>query len=101
MVTLMSFAALSFLVTAYSWIGLSVVVAVAANTRGRDSTGWFIGAILFSPLIMGLMLLALLRRGHRGDHHAADRRSVRIGDRNNVHQSHGGARLRFLNRLSS
>jgi hypothetical protein len=36
-----------------------VVVAVAANTRGRDSTGWFIGAILFSPLIMGLMLLAL------------------------------------------
>jgi|GraSoiStandDraft_12_1057312.scaffolds.fasta_scaffold385247_2 hypothetical protein len=41
------------------------------------------------------------RRGHRGDHHAGDRRSVRIGDRNNVHQSHGGARLRFLNRLSS
>ena len=34
-------------------------VAVAANTRGRDSTGWFIGAILFSPLVMGLMLLAL------------------------------------------
>ncbi len=59
MVTLMSFAALSFLVTAYFWIGLSVVVAVAANTRGRDSTGWFIGAILFSPFIMGLMLLAL------------------------------------------
>jgi len=32
---------------------------VAVYTRGRDSTGWFIGAILFWPLIMGLMLLAL------------------------------------------
>ena len=36
------------------------------------------------------------RRGHRGDHHAGDRRSVRIGDRNNVHQSHGALACAFL-----
>jgi hypothetical protein len=45
--------------TVYFWIALSVVVAVAAHTRGRDPGNWFIGAILFSPLVMGLMLLVL------------------------------------------
>ena len=31
------------------WIGLSIVVAVAANTRGRSPIAWFIYAIIFSP----------------------------------------------------
>src|SRR5712672_3632217 len=41
------------------WIGLSIVVAVAANTRGRSPIAWFIDAIIFSPLLSGLLLLAL------------------------------------------
>ena len=32
------------------WIGLSIVVAVAATTRGRSPIAWFIYAIIFSPL---------------------------------------------------
>ena len=41
------------------WIGLSIVVAVAADTRGRSPIAWFIYAIIFSPLLSGLLLLAL------------------------------------------
>jgi hypothetical protein len=41
------------------WMGLSIVVAVAATTRGRSPIAWFIYAIIFSPLLSGLLLLAL------------------------------------------
>jgi hypothetical protein len=41
------------------WIGFAVVVGVAANTRGRSGLGWFFLALLFSPLLAGLLLLAL------------------------------------------
>jgi hypothetical protein len=43
------------------WIGLAVVVGVAANTRGRDGGGWFVLAVLISPIIAGLLLVALPR----------------------------------------
>jgi hypothetical protein len=38
------------------WIGLSIVVAVGANTRGRSPVAWFICAIVISPLLSGLLL---------------------------------------------
>jgi predicted membrane-bound spermidine synthase len=41
------------------WIGLSIVVAVAADTRGRSPIASFIYAIIFSPLLGGLLPLAL------------------------------------------
>ena len=41
------------------WIGLAVIVGVGANTRGRSGFGWFILAILISPIIAGLLVLAL------------------------------------------
>lgn len=41
------------------WIGFAIAVAVAANTRGRDSAGWFFLSLLISPLIAGLIVLAL------------------------------------------
>ena len=44
------------------WVGLSIVVAVAANTRGRDAAFWLFLATFFSPLLAGLLLLALPRR---------------------------------------
>ena len=43
------------------WFGLAIIVGVAANTRGRSGFGWFVFAILLSPLISGLLLLALPR----------------------------------------
>jgi hypothetical protein len=41
------------------WLGLALVVGVAANTRGRSGIGWFFLAVLISPLIAGLLVLAL------------------------------------------
>lgn len=41
------------------WLGLAVVVGVAANTRGRQPLGWFLLAVAISPLLAGLLVLAL------------------------------------------
>jgi len=41
------------------WIGIAVIVGVAANTRGRSGFGWFLLAVILSPLIAGLLVLAL------------------------------------------
>jgi len=48
------------------WLALAVIVAVAANTRGRSSAVWVLLAIVISPLLAGLLLLALPRldNGH-------------------------------------
>jgi hypothetical protein len=45
----------------FFWISFSIIVAVAANTRGRSGFGWFLLALLISPLISGLLVLALPR----------------------------------------
>ena len=41
------------------WGGFAIAVAVAANTRGRNAAGWFFLALLISPLLAGLIVLAL------------------------------------------
>jgi hypothetical protein len=41
------------------WIVLAVVVAWAANARGRDSSFWLLFAIIASPPIAAIILLAL------------------------------------------
>jgi hypothetical protein len=46
----------------FVWIVLCIIVAVAANTRGRSPIGWFLCAILISPVLGGLLLLALPKR---------------------------------------
>lgn len=38
------------------WIVLSVVVGVVAQIRGRLGVGWFLLALLISPLISGIIL---------------------------------------------
>lgn len=43
----------------FFWIVFAIIVGVAANTRGRDGVGWFVLAVLISPLLAGLLLLAL------------------------------------------
>jgi hypothetical protein len=41
------------------WIGLSVVVGVVAYQRNRSGLIWFILAAVLSPLVAGLLVLAL------------------------------------------
>jgi hypothetical protein len=48
----------------FFWLALSAIVAIAANTRGRHPGGWFLLAVVLSPLIAGLLLVAL-PRGNR------------------------------------
>jgi hypothetical protein len=45
------------------WAFLAIIVGVAANTRGRSFGGWFIQALIISPLLSGLLLIALPRIG--------------------------------------
>lgn len=45
------------------WIGLAIVVGVAASRKGRSGFGWFLLACVFSPLLAGLLLLVLPAQG--------------------------------------
>ncbi|WMT78865.1 zinc ribbon domain-containing protein [Bradyrhizobium sp. Ash2021] len=45
------------------WLGLAIIVGVAANSRGRNAFGWFVLAVVISPLLGGLLLLAMPRGG--------------------------------------
>lgn len=45
----------------FLWVGFAIIVGVGANTRGRNGPGWGVLALLISPLIAGLLLLALPR----------------------------------------
>jgi hypothetical protein len=42
----------------FSWVMLSIVVGVAADGRGRNPA-WFLLALVISPLLAALLLLAL------------------------------------------
>jgi hypothetical protein len=41
------------------WLIFAIVVAAAANGRGRAGFGWFILAVVISPLLAGLLLAIL------------------------------------------
>ena len=41
------------------WFGLSLVLWVAANRRGRCGFCWFIFSLILSPILLGLLLFAL------------------------------------------
>ena len=41
------------------WCVLSWVVAIIASNRGRSGFGWFLLAMLFSPLLAGILCLVL------------------------------------------
>src|SRR5262245_13116455 len=43
----------------FLWFAFTFVVAVFANTRGRSAIGWWILAVIVSPLVAGLFLLAM------------------------------------------
>jgi len=39
------------------WVTVSIIVGVAANSRGRNGVGWFFVSLLLSPIIALLLLL--------------------------------------------
>ena len=39
------------------WLAFAVAVGVLASNRGRSGFGWFVLAVLFSPLLAGLFVL--------------------------------------------
>jgi len=41
------------------WLVFAVLIGAAARTRGRNGVGWFLLAILLSPLVAGLILAIL------------------------------------------
>ena len=43
----------------FLWLALSFVVAIYAARRGRSGSGWFILSVLISPLLAGLLCVAL------------------------------------------
>jgi hypothetical protein len=47
------------------WLGLAIIVGVGANTRGRNGPGWFLLALIISPLLAALLLLALPKKLER------------------------------------
>lgn len=53
------------------WIFLSVLVGVAASSRGRGSGTWFLLAMIFSPLlaIIGLVLVPNLKSAPNPETH--------------------------------
>jgi hypothetical protein len=51
--------------TLFSWVMLSIIVAVAAVTRGHNAA-WFLLALIISPLLAALCLIARRHRLSRG-----------------------------------
>ncbi len=49
------------------WFIFSVVVGIIAGARGRSGFGYFLLSILLSPLIGGLLAIALPSRATRAD----------------------------------
>jgi hypothetical protein len=49
----------------FSWVMLAIIVGVAAGTRG-DNAAWFLLALIISPLLAALYLVALRHRLSRG-----------------------------------
>jgi drug/metabolite transporter (DMT)-like permease len=42
------------------WVMVSIIIGVAANSRGRNGVGWFFVSLLLSPIIALLLLLVFL-----------------------------------------
>jgi hypothetical protein len=48
------------------WVIFAVVIAIAANARGRSPIGWFIIACVISPLLAAILLALMPSRASSG-----------------------------------
>jgi len=46
----------------FLWLVLSILIGIGASTKGLSGFGWFLLALLLSPLIAGLIVLGLPSR---------------------------------------
>ena len=46
----------------FFWIGFSIAVGAAASSRGRTGIGWFLLALIFSPILMLVLVLVIPRK---------------------------------------
>src|SRR5260370_31262786 len=44
------------------WLGLAIATGAAASSRGRSGIGWFLLAVIISPLIALILLMAFQPR---------------------------------------
>jgi hypothetical protein len=54
--------ALPLLLGAIAWPCLAVLVGWVADRRGQNGLGWFVLAVLTSPLVAGLLLVLVTPR---------------------------------------
>jgi hypothetical protein len=47
---------------AFLWFAFAVVVGIAASARGRNGAGWFVLALIISPVIALLLVLVMRRQ---------------------------------------
>jgi biotin transporter BioY len=60
------------------YLFLSVIVGIAAQQRrNRNGVGWFVLSLLISPLLAGLLVLAMQSRAPRAPYRVVDGRIVR------------------------
>ena len=43
----------------FLWIGLAVAIGIFAANKGRNGFGWFLLAIIISPLVAGIIVIAI------------------------------------------
>jgi hypothetical protein len=48
-----------------TWIALAIFVGVAASSKGRGGVGWFLFAVIFSPLLGILFLMAFATKEYK------------------------------------
>jgi hypothetical protein len=68
----------------FIWLIISVVVGVAANSRGRSGFGWFLISVFLSPILALLFLLVFPPLTHERDLKFDDaelRKNIRRGKR--------------------
>jgi ribosomal protein L40E len=46
----------------FFWLGFSGIVALAANSRGRSAVGWFLLAVVLSPVLALIAVLVMAPR---------------------------------------
>ena len=44
---------------AYFWIALSIAIGMVGSAKGRGGFSYFIGSLLFSPLVVGVVALGV------------------------------------------
>lgn len=62
------------------WFVCAIIVAIIASSRGRSGFGWFLLAMIFSPLLMGILVLCMGRPSDSSEDKPTAKTHVRCPD---------------------